>query len=214
MCYYPYIVYACQDWEWGELSRYCTRGDNSLGVPCGLKLADKEKTEVSERCGLCQDLQNYYGQRMAKVVKFKKWERESASDRSEDEPQGTQLLEDILELNDKIKDLHVQRIKLQIEDESFLEDDVKVGHIVSGLKKRRMTDDLSSPILGPYSSNIEARDIGFSQPGDSPELAQQSLDPQEYSAVKVLCPYYLRHPQKHQTGSCMGPGFDTMARLK
>jgi hypothetical protein len=207
MCYYIFIVFTCQDGKWGQFSHYCRRG-TTLGETCGLKLATRNITEPNQ-CSICQELDKKYRQRQAEVGRFKRWERESRIDQHQDEEEGRQILDSIQAVDKAIRELHIQRINLIIQDEFFPNSEE-----LSSLKKRPRLDEETTLSYGSYYIQKERDEFftGRSQT-DNIDLSDPSSD-MDSSPRKVLCPYYLRHPRKHKKGSCMGPGFDNMARLK
>jgi hypothetical protein len=208
MCYYTFIVYSCLDSVWGEFIRFCRKGE-ALSDECGLRLATRNITEA-EQCSICLELGPRYRQRQAAVERFKRWERESSFEPKREEEEGNQILDTIKDLEKAIRDLQIRRILLLAQDDVFVNNEDGPPD-----RKRRRSDAISPSLYGAYYYQRDDDDglAFFIEDDDEQGVLQQSFDT-ESSLKKVLCPYFLRHPLKHQKGSCMGPGFDTISRLK
>jgi hypothetical protein len=144
------------------------------------------------------------------VERFKRWERESRIDEEQEEQQGKKILDTIQKLDESIKELQLRKIDFMSQDDGLTGDE----DALPGKKRRRLDAISRSTHELYYDQNDNDNDLAYCFEEDYDQKdALQSFD-SESNLQKVLCPYYLRHPLKHQKGSCMGPGFDTITRLK
>jgi hypothetical protein len=193
MCYYSCIIFACQDWRWGDRQSYCRYGDEWENKPCGLKFSYDCKVN-EELCEICIEQNIVSSRRKAEVGRYKRWEREWEVGKNHNNEEGDKLRETIENLDDTIRELQIRRVR------ELVERGQQTDHVA---KKRKQDYNEWPP---------ELADIMETNASDIPLF---SVDFDELpSDIKVKCPYYLRHPQKHQKGSCMGPGFNKIGRLK
>lgn len=193
MCYYSCIIFACQDWRWGDRKSYCRYGGEWKAGPCGLKFAT-ETLLKADQCELCLEQNKSSRRRQAEVGRYKRWERERSLGQNHDNEEGDKLRETIQELDDAIRELQIRRV------EELVEKRQQIDHMTK--KRKQNNDEWSQVPIG--STDTKASEL-FVSYFDSEEIP---------SNTNVKCPYFLRHPQKHQKGSCMGPGFNKIGRLK